>query len=66
MSEQMRKCATCAYFEKDAKECRRTSPTFLVAPDGDGSFYHNPQHGMWPIVTADEWCGEHDLARERL
>ena len=51
------KCATCRFFrtpEEHVTEdgrCHRRSP---VASHGSYSW------AIWPWVTPDEWCGEHE------
>lgn len=47
-------CATCAFF--GGKRCRRRAPLVVVMP---GSEYRDAEAvSGWPLVSADEWCGE--------
>jgi hypothetical protein len=51
-------CATCPYWDEDAL-CRRYPPRVIVnPPEGDCESY---QEAVWPLMEADEWCGEHPL-----
>lgn len=55
-----RTCANCRHrkditeegADERVGECRRHPPAVLYDSE-DGAF------GMWPFVTASDWCGEH-------
>ena len=52
MTEQ--KCQTCRFARSDGHSrgtyvCRRSAP---VLPEGK-------DFGRWPLVQADDWCGEY-------
>jgi hypothetical protein len=59
-----RNCTNCAHFrrapsetaeEQDFGECRAHPPLLIVVDDEPVS--------MYPLVTADEYCGEHRAAQ---
>lgn len=50
-------CKTCPWFsqndymrEHNGGECRRNAPVMFELPG---------EYVVWPIVTPDDWCGEH-------
>ena len=46
-------CQQCAHWH--AGECRRYPPASIVGPTEEGD--DSPLY-VWPLTTADEWCGE--------
>ena len=58
MSEQAERCENCRFFNQEEEgnalgECRRRSPYLLSVEEDE-----NSPIGAWPIVAAEEWCGE--------
>jgi hypothetical protein len=54
-----RSCADCRFFDaSDTRDgyCRRNAPrSHLVAADAGDELR---VRGVWPIVAADDWCGQ--------
>lgn len=40
-------CHECFYWNEKDSTCRKKAPHLST--------------GMWPVVSADDWCGEHAL-----
>jgi hypothetical protein len=45
-------CSTCRFFQAEQSQCRRYAPQ----PTADKKNAH------WPIVSANDWCGEYQPA----
>lgn len=68
MSEKL--CANCAWFDESDTErldglCRAMTPVMkgLLMP---GGFYPDEaSKAVWPIVSADDYCGQHRRAPSR-
>jgi hypothetical protein len=59
-------CETCRFFDGVADEklaaCRRNAPrSHLVSADGDPD--EQRVRGVWPLVSHDDWCGQHEKRR---
>lgn len=56
-------CDTCVFFEPGRNgftgRCKRNPPSHVVDPNNHGERLSDKVRSMWPIVRADEWCGEH-------
>lgn len=57
-------CFTCRYWyltEQGSgtgnQTCRRYPPT-VVAEIFKEKPYPNPEAGVWPVTSSDDWCGE--------
>jgi hypothetical protein len=72
MNDKQPCCETCPYWSPlpddvrkglggDARgECRRHAPiTTSVFLQKDDDYDHHDNYVLWPIVIADEWCGDH-------
>lgn len=60
-------CATCAYFmppppnyrgNRSRGQCRRYAPVLEIVTD-------SPARSIWPLVSSDQWCGDHAVYEER-
>lgn len=49
MDDEKPLCSTCVYFDSDTDQCRHNAPRVVSA---------NDDHGVWPSVNSDDWCGE--------
>jgi len=52
-------CGDCTYYERDTSDV-----TALLKKKDRGACRRLPPKGYheWPVVNADEWCGEFELA----
>lgn len=59
----MKTCTDCRFASvKGAKfECRRFAPSPLIPQDSEDS---KPK-AVWPVVKADNWCGQWALGEPR-
>lgn len=48
-------CSTCRFFLAEQSQCRRYAPQ----PTADAKNAH------WPIVSANDWCGEYQPAERQ-
>ncbi len=67
MDDPPDRCATCRFWKsrKDKNhpewgECRKRPPRVIQGEDNSGGFTE------WPLPTADEWCGEHEVGEYTL
>lgn len=58
-------CAECMYWNEagDVGHCRRHAPQIVAAqmsiPPGVPPSVFRPDLGIFPVTTADDWCGEY-------
>lgn len=56
-------CATCRW--QDGGHCRRMPPTMVPWPtDNQHPIMYEPAT-TWPLVNADDWCGEHQTRGDK-
>lgn len=55
----MDKCEWCRYFQSAGivGECRRNAPVTTLSHENPGM--PEKQVTLWPLVGADDWCGEY-------
>ena len=59
LSDRM-KCKNCLFWDKDFGECRRNTPSLILALGSVGANEpaNDPLKAVWPQTDKDEWCGE--------
>ena len=41
-------------------ECHRSEPR-IFNPNLEGDIPENREHGVWPVVDPEDWCGQFEL-----
>jgi hypothetical protein len=56
------RCDKCRFWDDDVgfgndRPCHRMPPVMMWGEEGK-KVPVDPHYGMWPLTSADDWCGE--------